>query len=47
MWRKHFSQLLNVLGFKDVKQAKMHTAEPLVPHPRAFELEMVTEELNR
>jgi len=47
MWRNHFSQLLNVLGFKDVRQAEIHTAGPLVSEPRAFELEMVIEELKR
>ena len=30
-WRNYFSQLFNVHGFKDVGQAEIHTAEPLVP----------------
>jgi hypothetical protein len=25
-WRNHFSQLLNVYGVNDVRQAEMHTA---------------------
>jgi hypothetical protein len=34
-WRNCFSQLLNVRGVKDVRQAEIHTAEPLVPEPSA------------
>ena len=30
-WRNYFSQLFNVHGFKDVRQAEIHTAEPLEP----------------
>ena len=30
-WRKYFSQLFNVHGVKEVRQAEIHTAEPLVP----------------
>jgi len=37
-WRNHFSQLLNVHGFKDVRQTEIHTAEPLMPKLSAFEL---------
>ena len=29
-WRYYFSQLFNVHGVKDVGQAEIHTAEPLV-----------------
>ena len=36
-WRKHFSQLLNIHGVNDVRQTRLHTAEPLVPEPSAFE----------
>jgi hypothetical protein len=36
-WRNYFSQLLNVHGDK---QTEIHTAEPLVPEPSAFEVEM-------
>jgi len=28
-WRKHFSQQLNIYGINDVKQAEIHTAQPL------------------
>jgi len=39
-WRKYFSQLFKVHGIKEVGQAEIHTAEPLVPEPSASELEM-------
>ena len=39
-WRNYFSQLFNVHGVKDVGQAEIHTAEPLVPEPSAFEFEL-------
>jgi hypothetical protein len=31
---------LNIHGFNDVRQTEIHTAEPLVPEPSAFEVEM-------
>jgi hypothetical protein len=34
-----------VHGFKDVGQAEIHTAEPLVPEPNAFEVELAIDEL--
>jgi len=39
-WRNYFSQLFNVRGVKDVGQAEIHTAEPLLPDPRASEFEL-------
>jgi hypothetical protein len=39
-WRNYFSQLLNVHWAKDVRQTEIHTAEPLVAEPRAFEFEL-------
>ena len=39
-WRNYFSQLFNVHGVKDVGQAEIHTVEPLVPEPSAFEFEL-------
>ena len=44
-WRKFLSQLLNVQGVNDVRQTEIQTVEPLVPEPRAFEVEMATEKL--
>ena len=44
-WRDYFSQLLNVHGVHDVRQTETHTAEPLVPEPSAFEVDMAIEKL--
>jgi hypothetical protein len=38
--KRHFSQLLNVHGVNDLRQTEIHTAEPLVPEPNVFEVEM-------
>ena len=46
-WKNYFSQLLNVHGAKDVTQEEIHTAEPLVPEPSAFEVELVIEKLKK
>ena len=43
--RKYFSQLFNVHGVKDVGQAEIHTADPLVPEPSASEFELAIEKL--
>jgi hypothetical protein len=45
--RNHFFQLFNVHGGSDVRQREIHTAEPLVPEPSAFEVEMVIKKLKR
>ena len=44
-WRNYFSQLFNVHGVKDVGQAGIHTAEPLVPEPSASEVELGIDKL--
>ena len=44
-WRNYFSQILNVHGVSDVRQAEIHTAEPLVPEPSALEFELAIEKL--
>jgi len=41
----YFSQLFNVHGVKDVGQAEIHTAEPLVPEPSASEVELGIDKL--
>jgi len=41
-----FLKLLNVHGENDVTQIEIHTAEPLVPEPSDFEMEMDIEKLN-
>jgi hypothetical protein len=44
-WRNYFSQLFNVHGVKDVGQAEIHTAEPLVPDTSASEVELAIDKL--
>jgi len=44
-WRNHFSQLLNIYRVNDVRQAELHTAEPLVLEQSAFEVELAIEKL--
>jgi hypothetical protein len=46
-WRNHFAQLFNVYGVSDVRQTEMYIAEPLVPQPRASEVEKAIEKLKR
>jgi hypothetical protein len=46
-WRKHFSQLFNVREVSDVRQIEIHIAEPLVPEPSIFEVEMAIGKLKR
>jgi len=44
-WWNYFSQLFNVHGVKDVGQAEIHIAEPLVLEPSAFEFELAVGKL--
>jgi hypothetical protein len=44
-WRNYFSQILKVYGVSDVRQAEIHTAEPLVPEPSALDFELAIEKL--
>jgi hypothetical protein len=46
-WKNYFCQLLNVHEVKDVRQTKIHTAEPLVPEPSSSEVEIAIEKLKR
>jgi hypothetical protein len=39
--------MLNVHGVSDVRQAEIHTAEPLVPEPSPLEVELAIEKLKR
>jgi len=43
--RNHFSQLLNIWGVNGGRQTEIHTLEPLVPEPSAFEFELAIEKL--
>jgi hypothetical protein len=42
MWKNYFCQLLNVHRVSDVRQIEIHTAEPLVPDPSPFKVEIAT-----
>jgi hypothetical protein len=44
-WKNFFSQILNVHRVSDVTEAEIHTAEPLVPEPSAWEVELAIEKL--
>jgi hypothetical protein len=44
-WRNYFSQVLNVHGVNDVRQAEIRTAELLVPEPSVSEIELAIEKL--
>jgi hypothetical protein len=41
----YFSQILNVHGVNDVRQAEIHTAELLVPEPSVSEIELAIDKL--
>jgi len=44
-WRNYFSQVFNMHGVKDVGQAEIHTAAPLVTEPSASEFELAIDKL--
>jgi hypothetical protein len=44
-WRNYFSQLLNICGFSNCRQAELYTAKALVPELRSFEIELSIEKL--
>ena len=44
-WRNYLSQLFNVHCVKDVGQAVIHTAEPLVPQPSTSDVELAIDKL--
>jgi len=45
MWRNNFFHLFDVHGVSDLRQAEIHTTEPQVPEPSAFEFEMAIKNL--
>ena len=45
--RNHFDQPLKVHRDNDVRQTAVHTTEPVVPEPSAFEFEVAVEKLKR
>jgi hypothetical protein len=44
-WRNYFSQILNVHGVNDVRQAGIHTVELLVPEPSVSKIELAIDKL--
>jgi hypothetical protein len=44
-WRNYFSQVLNVHGVSDGRQAEIHTAELVVPEPSVSEIKLAIEKL--
>ena len=44
-WRNYFSQILNVHVVSGVRQAEIHTGEPLVLETSALEVELSIEKL--
>jgi len=46
-WKNYFTQLFNLHGIKDVGRTEIHTAELLLPEPRAAELELDIDKLKR
>jgi len=44
-WRSYFPQLYNEHGIKEVRQAEIRTADPLVPEPSAAEFELAIDKL--
>ena len=42
-WKNHFSQLLNIHEVNTVGHTEIHTVEPLVPEPSAFEFVLAIE----
>jgi hypothetical protein len=43
----YLCQLLNVQRVGDIRQTEIQTAEPLVPQPSIFEVEVATDKLKR
>jgi len=46
-WRNHFSHLRNILGVNNIRHTEIPTAQPLMPEPSAFEVEMAIEKLKK
>jgi hypothetical protein len=46
-WKNYFPQLLNVHNVSDVRQIKVHTAEPLLPGPSRLWIEFAIANLKK
>jgi hypothetical protein len=47
MWKKYFSQLLNVQRASDVRRIELHTAKPLIPDLGPVDVKIAITELKR
>jgi hypothetical protein len=47
IWKNYIFQLLNVCSVSIVRQIEIQTAEPLLPHPIPFEVEVAIAKLER
>jgi hypothetical protein len=45
--KNYFSQLLNIHNISGVRKIEIHTAEPLVPGPHHFEVEIAIAKLKK
>jgi hypothetical protein len=46
-WKNYFSRVLNVKNVKNVRQAEVHMAEPLVPGSSRLEVKIATAKLKK
>jgi hypothetical protein len=46
-WKNYFSQVFNFHRVSDVRQMHIHPAEPLVPEPSPFEVEIAIATLKK
>jgi hypothetical protein len=46
-WKNYFPKLLNIHRVNDVRQIEIHTAAPLAPDPRTFEVEFAIAKLKK
>jgi hypothetical protein len=46
-WRNYFSQQFIVRGVSNIRQTEIHTTEPLLPEPSAFEADLAIKKLKR
>jgi hypothetical protein len=47
IWVRRTNYLFQLLNVNDVRQTELHTAEPLVPEPSAFDVDMAVGKLKK
>jgi hypothetical protein len=47
IWKNYFCHIWNAHDINNVKHTEMYTAEPFVPEPSSFKLEIAFEKLKR